>query len=257
MSDPIQRFVEVLADLSRRIRALETAPRAPHTSVQGGSTRWFPENGEPPQLFIGDLVGTGDIGVWVIDADGNRSVFLGTTTGQAIVFVNEAGELEVRNPDGIGRALWIEEGITKSPLVSAAWQHSTNTSTMDTQGRAEISSGTYTRAWSAYLPVQTGMIRSSIVVQLGAGVTSVDARIRATLVEGGASGGVQTVHEETGITGAGVFLSGLPWTIPDAVRSPASDPIGTLVLLEVEARVTGGAGNALVGPTAGAHNATF
>jgi hypothetical protein len=236
VSDPIRDLAERLARVERELHALSTAPRAPHTSVSGGYTRWLPPQGESPRLQVGSGVGA-DVGMTVTDG-GELWIGIGTESGVPRALIS--------SPDRSRPVFDVIGGDMIAPLIPCPWVHNPQHA-IDSQGRTVVPDAAYIRAVSAYLPVQTGGITTSIIIDR-TGTATVAARVRATVIAGATSGGVQTVHEETGITGA-TFLSGLPWAIPDAVCDPASDPHGTLVLLEVEARVTAGSGNALVAPS--------
>jgi hypothetical protein len=238
----IRRLADQFAGIDRRLRALETAPQLPFSSVRDGFTTWRLSSGEAPRISIGATADATDVSLTVWDNDENAALIIGT-----VLDGDDVG-IRVENPDKdqSGTCLNAQRGVLVVPLLSCAWQQDPAV-THDTNGRAQVSSGSYTRSWTAVLPIGTGDIYSSVAVQLGAGVTSADARIRALPFANLVTGSEQTVHEETGITGS-VFLGGLPWTIPDSILTPARSPVGTLVQLEIEVRVAGGAGNVLVAP---------
>jgi hypothetical protein len=154
--------------------------------------------------------------------------------------VDGTTDFYVNNPDDTVEVLRILDGVMIGPLASCAWQ-SFHDHTVDTLGRPIITSGTYEKVWRAVLPITSGKIDSAIFVDLGAGVTSAAVRIRASRF----GGSEITVNEQTGITGDG-FATGSPWTIPDTLVDPPASPIGSLAIIDIEGRVTGGAGNLAV-----------
>lgn len=236
VADPVQDLVNRLAETERRLHALETAPRANRTSVRGGFTRWMLEGEvENPKLFIGGDDGGEDVSLRLNDEDGGPAeIFLGTAAGR--------GAFYILNDDGTVPVFQVFDGKMLSPLLSCAWQ-SDHAHTIDTFGRPVITGGSYERVWASYLAITTGQIFSNIFVNLGAGVTSAAVRIQAT----SPGEATQTVFEQTGITVSG-FLAGAPWTVPDSIVSPAASPVGQVVVLQLEGKVTGGAGDLAVAP---------
>lgn len=249
MPDAADRIAAKLDAMEARIKALETAPRVNNTSVHGGATRWYLDDESlAPRLHVGDggafsgAAGNG-VGVYVRTED---------TPIADMYMITNLGEPDflVQNEDHTAMAQRIVSGKFTAPLISCAWQ-SDHAHAVDTFGRPIITAGAYERVWAAYLPVCTGAFIGDIYVNIGTGITSADVRIMATMTSdsgGRANGGTQTVYEQTGIT-ASAWLGGEPYTIPDAVVSPAGSPVGTLVRLELEGRVTGGAGNLAIAPT--------
>lgn len=239
--------------VDEQLRKLATAARAPFTDVRGGFTKWLLDDGEPlPYVGIGATATAENVALYVkttgdIGGDSNGQIFIGTGDSGATALLN------VGNPDDDGtvggatdRATFrIIGGVMYAPLISCAWQHDPLTA-LNSTGYASVSSGTYTRCWTAVLPITSGAIRGSVIVDR-TGTAVVDARIR--IRDYSAGGSPVTLHEETGISST-VFLSGWPWTVPDTVVSPSGDPIGALALLELEVRVASGSGNAVVAPDA-------
>src|SRR5690606_9898768 len=100
-----------------------------------------------------------DVGMYVYDDDNALAAYLGTAAA-------DGAQLLVRNPDKTGSVINIHAGRWARPLLSAAWQFDPIDADYGAiaNGYAEVSSGTYTRCWATFLPITSGGIYSSIVV---------------------------------------------------------------------------------------------
>lgn len=247
--DPFDEIRDAIVDIRRRLHALETAPRAPFTSITGGATRWLTESGDPnPQLYAGDLLGVGDIGMWVIDADGNSSVFVGTSGGAALVFIDGAGVLLARSEDGQADVLSVDRGRLLNPSLTTAWQKNCQFPD-DGNGRAATTSVTYPISmWNAFVTVGRPKISTSIDIFVGAGVTSAQWKLTAQAIDGVFG---YTIAPEVTIFEATTAVSTSEtntWTVPTTLFNPPRNPSGILTRFGVTVRVAGGAGTVGIGP---------
>lgn len=224
------------ADYDRRLRALESAPRAPQTSLRGGRITFKPTDPdmESPSITVGAGAGD-DAGLAMFDADGIQFFGAGSFSGRGVVVFFA--------PNG-GETLVVDDGIMIRPLVSCAWQQDPSAG-IDALGRPTTTSASYVMLWRTYLPCLSGGVATMFAAAPGAGNT-MDVRIRAEVVAGGTGSGPQTVVEQLAIT-VTTDING-DWAIPDAVLIPAADPIGALLVLTLEARRTAGAGAVTAAP---------
>lgn len=262
MSDPVAELAAELADLKRQIRELQTAPRATKTSVSGGYTRWLPTNGaEYPKAYAGAL-GEDHVGFFVDQTDGDdgsliaADLFMGIADGENFdTVVDNVPALLVANPDHQLYAQAIIDGAITTPLSVCAWTPNTNLG-VDALARRVTTSGAYTEMARAILPLHTNIVSTGINVVLGSGVTSMDVRITIRGIEAIHSVGFSptpavtavTLVEETGITANGAIAD--EWTVPDTLIAPNGSPVGLLCELILQARVSGGSGNAVASPYA-------
>jgi hypothetical protein len=245
LSDPIKAMADRIAELERRLRALETAPRASHTSIRNGSTRWLSTaDGDLPNVRIGSTEDTGgDPAFEVTNEDGPFSdIYIGTSAGR--------GRADFYNPDKTGIVLRYDDGRLRAPQPSCAWQRYIGAA-MDAVGASTTTSGTYVDLWYAVLGVGGDQIDGTIDVIPDGGTTGA-CRVMAQAVGGISISGkvpsatTQQVVEQTGITVSTVMAG--PWTIPDTIWNPASDVAGTVVMLTIQALRSAGAGLVHVAP---------
>lgn len=228
-SSSIDRLVEEVIDLRRRVHALETAPRVGYTSARGAGTRWYPESGNLPYLYIGDLAGDGEVGLWIVDGDGNYKLFIGTVNGDAAAIVYSPG----------GQAqLHVDDGEMIAPRLPAAWVRGTNV-TADASGRPTTTSATYVELWRSLVWCGRASLNTYIDVYNAASTSSV--KIVAT--EFGTAHADVTVVEQTGLTGTALVFG--PWTVPNI---GGSSPMGRLLDVRIHARRTAGGDAIAVAP---------
>ena len=235
MSDPVAELAAELADMKRRLHALETAPRATKTSVSGGYTRWLPPEGEHPGIYIGGGGGT-DVGISGYDVDGNQWLGAGAFNGRGRFHV--AGPI----PSSSSQTIDVVDGQFFAPLFATAWQTDTNVN-IDTQGRPTVTSSTFTTLWRTVIPCTTKSLNSWVVVYPGVGQNA-ECRINAQVF--GQTASVQLALE-TGITSTAAIIG--PWVIPAGIMDDGtSSPIGHLMEVEIDLRRTSGANPVAVAP---------
>lgn len=240
----IRQLADELADMRRRIAALETAPRATMTSVRGGYTRWQVDTEPPPEypkLYIGAAGSNdGDVALVLRSSEpAGPEVYVGTVNDAAGVSVElDRAKVSAWNDDSDAASpvLHVDGGQLWAPRLVSFWQKDPQLA-VDANGRPITNSTSYVTMLSCWFPCVTRSLITNVWAQPGAGVTSMAVRLRGRV---GANPMV-TIDEETGITSA-TFVQFVA-AIPESVGGGTSSPVGSLLDLIVEARVTGGTGN--------------
>ncbi len=242
MSDPIQRLAAELADVRRRLRNLEAAPRANHMSIRAGFTRWTTDNdAEHPAIAIGGAPDTADVALVQSDAAAAIMFAFGVIGGVRLI--------RTVNPDGTTDILNLTDGKVTTPLIACAWQRD-GYHAIDANGNPIVSASAYETTHRTLIPCTSGKMLLRYDILLGGGVTSCATRV--LVQEYGSAVAAQTLYEQTGITAAANINTEA--TVPTSILSPVASPIGRLVTLYIQARVTGGAGNIIVVPIVPAVN---
>lgn len=233
-------MADLLADLQRRVRALETAPRASNTSVNGGYTRWLARETPERKVYIGGGVAGDDVGLVLDDGTATPAWYLGTAAGGPVFYVT--------NADGTDRVMMIYSGGIFKPYALGAWTKNP-TQTQDSLGATTTTSSSFEVGWRTLANAQTASLVTEFYCALGGGVTQAQVRVTATVEvddrASSASGGEQTVFTQT-ITGSGNVT--VTAAIPSTIWTPAESPTGALVRLALKARVSGGAGTVMFAP---------
>lgn len=239
MDSETRRLSDLLADMERRLAALETAPRASYTTVRGGSTIWRRDAVDPNRIEItsnGD-----DVALFCYDDLGLNRLYLGTIAGDPT--------MRFDNADKSGTVLQIEKdrGMVR-PYGVGGWERWSG-QTMDAYGRSTTSSGTFALGWVGIVSANTATVYVSTAVALDAGVTRAEIRVRASVAVSDRGGHVpsaaQTVLTRT-VSASGTYSDSI--ALPDGLWTPAASAAGSLVRLDLEARVTLGAGTVYWAP---------
>jgi len=225
MADETARW---MAEVERRLRALETGQRATKTSLRGGQLLFKPKTEAAEYPFIQVGAGEGDdAGIAMFDDLGQQFFGVGSFNGDG-VFVIYKGLVSLSNPSGAASAWSIMDGVTYGPLIPSAWVNDVGAG-KDTLGRPTTTSASYVTLLRSYLPCLSGGIKGRFSVAPGSGNT-MSWRIRAEVIGGT---GPQTIVEQTGITVTTDVDS--QWDIPDTLVTPNGTPIGHLLILTVDA----------------------
>ena len=212
-------LVSLLADIDRRLRALETAPVANHMSVLDGSFQ-------------------------VLDAALNTIVFLGKFGSSYGMMVSPPPDTDglqrpvfrVNTTSGVAWP-WLPIPVMASPVGGGTMQ----------VGFASLvtNSGTMTELYRGDFASTAGQVQYDLSLVLGGGVTSADWQLTCAEVGGGtptviASASAVTVGTQYAATVA----------IPSACLIPTTgvDPRGRSLTLRLSARVAGGAGFVTIAP---------
>lgn len=236
--DPV---ADLLADLQRRIRALETAPRASYTTVRSGVTAWRGAIADHAGLILFGL-GDYDAGVNVYTQDDLNRLYVGTIADGTVATVR------LDNPDKSDLAFrWDSNLGIVGPWGTGPWVKNP-TQPINSTGMAQTTSGTAEVGYRTLLNVTSVGSTLDYYVSLG-GATSAEVALTAVVRasnRGGVPAAAQTVWTRT-ITSNNLYTNAA--NIPSTIWTPAANPVGTMVLLELTCRVASGAGTVAWGPT--------
>lgn len=231
-----ESFAAELAELRRRLHALETAPQSNRSMLTNGS--FAIRTGVDPNVLVSmDVDGEADDAAFrVFDSSGSavQVIYIGTT-GDGI-----AGYAEILNDDR-STAVFVarsDQGIVR-PVLMSPWQKSSQVPE-DANGNATTTSGTYTDLFVSYLNASTH-VNHQWWIDLGGGVTSVAFKLTAVEVGGSPE---TTVYEQTGITADGFITQST--ALPAGIAT--GDLPGRFLELKAYLRITGGAGTAGLAP---------
>lgn len=223
MADPLARLTAEVADLRRRLQALETAPRAALSSIESGG------------LIIGDA-GELDIG-----------------TGGALT-IGAGGSLDVPNEDGTGSVLNVDAGELHFPIGIGIW-----TQVGGVISYFEVSDGgpmTFLPVMTTYISLGSNTVDGEFDFTVtGSGSWDINLTARAI---GGVHDGTQDPGPgsdgTTGLTFASFEITGNtlrsgPWTIPDTLWDPNGHPGGTVAEIVMYSQRISGTGDCFVRPT--------
>lgn len=214
-ADPLQpeTVTSILRDFERRLRNLETAPRAVATSVSAGA------------FSINDADGNELVRLGLLDDGGNYGIQVTNDQGGRVFRVTQNGMREPSWP----------LAITPAPTAPVG-----NGSTM----RAGTTSATYTELWRADFYC-TGYGISFDFYEFPNG-GNMDWRAMVYEVGGGSPAELFT---RTGVTANAQYAAGL--SIPtDGLAIPGSDPIGKSLTMRIEARRNSGSNSVDIGVNA-------
>lgn len=239
--DDLDRLADVIADLRRRVRALETAPRAGLTSIRHGNTRWYAGDDAEASILVGS---SGDDAVVEgVTSDGEVRAYFGTIGGASDVV------LYLDNPDKSGRAFtWSANLGLVGPYCGAAWCRNPSQA-MDSYGRSTTTSGSYEVMWRTTAYCSADEINVAYHAVRG-GATSIQVKLTAEVYlsagHTAVADGEQTVFERT-ISDDSISYENTE-TVPTSIWDPASSPIGTLIRYTLYGRVASGAGTMELAP---------
>lgn len=226
-----------LAELERRLLALETAPQSNRINLLDGNLRFRLSTDENVSALMGTDGEGNDIGFWTVDSEGQVRAYVGTGTDGA------DGLISLRNNDGRSILYALSSTGLVRPRVPVPWTKNPGVP-VDANGRATTTSGTYDTLYRSYLNCAPKIYhRWSVTV--GGGVTSCAFKLTGQdLFNGGTE---TTIYEETGITASkNIDRSD---SIP-ALAANGLDIIGELIVVTAYLRVTGGAGTIALAPIA-------
>jgi len=228
-----------LADLKRRLHALETAPQSNIVSLLDGQFRFRTVSNENVQTLMGTDIEGDDIGFWTFVDDGGdlaMRAYLGTGSNGL------DGHLAINNRDGRGIIYALSVTGLQRPVIPCPWVKNPPTAIDTTTGSARTASASYDTMYRTYLNCQTHVYhRWSIDLQ--AGVTSVAFKLTG---QDTFNGGIETtIYEQTGITADGNIEQN---TALPALAADGLSIVGEVIELRAYLRITGGAGNATLAP---------
>jgi len=228
-----------LADLRRRLHALETAPQSNIVSVTDGQFQFRTASSPNVQAVMGTDAEGNDIGFWAsVDDGGVPAIRAYVGTGSDGL----DGLVSVRNRDHRHVLYALSQYGLVRPVVIVPWVKNP-TIPVDVNGSPITASGTYVAMWRSYLNCSTHVYHRWLI-DLQAGVTSVAFKLTGT---DWFHGGVETtIYEQTGITGD----LGIDRSDPmPALAADGLDQVGELIEVRGYLRITGCAGNAALATT--------
>lgn len=236
MDSDVRRLGDTIADLQRRLAALETAPRSNFTTVRGGQTVW--RSGETGGAYVaisGDMEGD-DTGLYLVDSTDETRGYIGTLASGAVL------GLYLDNPDKSHRAFtWLSDRGLIGPYGTGPWTKNPS-QTIDALGNTTTTSGTFEVGWRTLLYVTSTTFEIEYFVDLGA-ATAAEVTLVADVYVDDRSAAVpaaaQTILTRT-ISSTNPYSDA--GTLPDTLWTPNGSPVGSLLRLEFKARVSGGAG---------------
>lgn len=227
-----------LADLRRRLHALETAPQSNTVSLLDGTFRFRTASNENVQVLTGIDAEGDDIGFWsFVDNGGDPAVraFLGTGSDGL------DGNIAIWNRDGRLILYALSATGMFRPVVPCSWVKNPAVS-VDSLGNPRTASASYDTMWRSHLNCSTH-VNHSWAIDLQAGVTAVAFKL--TGQDSFHSGVETTIYEQTGIVADTTFIRSD--TIP-ALAADGLSIIGEFIELRAYLRITGGAGFATLAP---------
>lgn len=235
MDSDVRRLGDTIADLQRRLAALETAPRSNFTTVRGGQTVW--RSGETGGAYVaisGDMDGD-DTGIY-LSADGAVRGYMGTLAGGDVIGVY------LDNPDKSHRAFtYVSDRGLVGPYGIGAWSKNPSQA-INSLGNTTTASGSLEVGWRTLLYVTSETYEIEYFVDLG-GATSAEVSLTAEVYvddrTAATPAAVQTVFTRT-ISATNPYSD--TGTLPNTLWTPNGSPVGSLLKLELKARVSGGAG---------------
>lgn len=243
VADDIARLGELVADLTRRIAALETAPRAKYTTVRAGALAFRGLNAEQAAIQINGSATGLDSAFVIFTEDGNIRCYFGTLNDGAIATV------KLDNPDKSGNVMsWQSDRGILGPYFVGPWTKNP-TQPIDSVGTAATTSTTAQVGYRTLLFVSSDVAVIQYWVQLGAGVSAAQVQTLCTVYyddRAGYAPSASSAIATRNVTSSNVYTDEV--TIPTSIWTPAASPVGSLVQLELTARVTGGAGQVSWGP---------
>ena len=228
-----------LADLRRRLHALETAPQSNIVSLLDGQFRFRTSLNENVQAFMSVDSEGDDIGFWSYVDDGGTAAeraYLGTATDGL------DARLVIYNRDGRRVLDAISAAGLQRPVVPVPWVKNPAAPVDATTGSARTSSASYDTLYRSYLNCSTHVYHRW-AIDLQAGVTAVAFKLTG---QDTFNGGVETtIYEQTGITADGNIEqnTALPVLAADGLSI-----VGEVIEVRAYLRITGGAGNATLAP---------
>jgi hypothetical protein len=225
--------MSVLADLQRRLEALETGQRAKRTSVRGGLLRVLD--------LDGNLVGEfgrrddGQVGLYIYDDTGAQVVALGEIgAGEYGIDIASGGRSMLRADSTGGMSI---------PVFPLSWIGNP-AEPVDGNGRKTTTSATFSALWRSHRAFAFGDQFGYNFNFVCAGGTTGDWQI--TCVEIGGSSPV-VIASGAGLTGSSNAL-GIVTIPPSATISGTDAVLGRNFNFQLEMRRTAGAGTVAAAP---------
>jgi hypothetical protein len=233
--DDNQRLAQIIDDLSRRIAALETAPRASNTSVRNGLFQILDDSGNPV-VELGKRP-TGEVGLFVYAAGADPVVELGQRLGGDVgLFIYSSDGRPMFEVDNLGGQ--------STPIIPATWLGNPGEGT-DANGRKTTTSATYSDMWRLYKMFAFGAQFGFNFNLSIPGGTTVDVQVTAVEVGGGSP---VPIWSSTGL-GSGTTQVLSVATIPSSATISGTDsPLGRYFNLNFQMRRTAGAGTPACAP---------
>lgn len=228
-------LLHLVNDFDRRLRALETAPRAGFTTLTSdGGIKILDKNGVR-RMTLGATSEGSDVGIWLYDATGTNIVaFFGTDHDQ--------GRIQVFGGADLREVLSVTDlyGFAKPQYTLVAWPEPQHT--VDTAGRPTTTSGSFDTLFNIDFVAIAANVSGQVFAAVPGGST---ASVQVTIQRAG--GGADTqMFLSTGITSNQFISFDVP--IPVGALLPGeNDVIGLSYRLKVKMARTAGAGTLALG----------
>lgn len=217
VTDPVGSVARELADLRRQVRELQTAARAPFTSVEGGVTTW-------------------------LDDDGNERVAIGTDERGAFI--------RVPNAEGSASAFEVRDGVGVFPLSTGSWEREYEWP-MDAQGRTVTVLSGFQPAWRVTLSLVTAEVHYSFLPVISSGSPTAGELQFRVAAKGPRSSGAPAATAAIPFDPT-VYPSPIEgsFTVPSAILADGyEDVVGELVVIYADFRRSAGTGGIAIAPT--------
>lgn len=227
------QMVHLLNEMERRLRALETAPRAGYTTLTSNSGLSILDVNGVKRMVIGSTADGGDVGIWLLNVAGEVVGFFGTSTDQGELLVNAgADNLPVL-------AITSDFGFSKPQYTLVAWPDPQKA--VDAAGRPTTVSGTDDTMFNIDFVAVAPNVTGQIFAVVPGGST---ATVKVLLTRAG--GGTASAHTFAGLTSS-QFLS-FDDPIPASTLLPGeTDVVGHAFRLSLTMARTAGAGTLALG----------
>lgn len=232
----VTQLADLLADLGRRVAALETAPRASYTVVRGGTTAWRPGLTGAGGVTISTDVQDDDAAMYLLTGDEVVRGYIGTIEGGTVA------TWRFDNPDKSDTVLELSSSTgMNGPYGLGAWVKNPLQS-IDSVGCTTTTSGSAQVGWRTLVHASTAQLVVEYFADPGA-ATAIEVTVQAQAVlraRPGYTAAAATVVATRSVTAANTYVDVI--ALPTSLWSPASSPIGSLLRLDLRGRVSSGAG---------------
>ncbi len=236
MDNATLRLATHLANLERRLAALETAPRAASTAIRGGSLRSRDATGAAV-AELGRRNSDGLVGLFVYGNAGADAVIVGQITGSlyGISVLADTGQAMLTVDDAGGMSV---------PVWPISWLGSPWVGT-DGNGRKTTTSATWSDLWRSYGCFGFGdQFGFNFTCSIPVG-TTVDMRITATEVGGS---NTEVIWSQTGATSTTTQVIDVVTITAAATASGTDSVLGRYFNIAFQAQRTAGAGTPAFAP---------
>ena len=166
-------LIRQLNDFERRIRALETAPRAGYTTLSQNSKIQISDTNGIIRLIIGATADGGDVGMWVFNAAGVQVGYIGTDGNDSNIVLHSGDDANI--VFGIAS----NTGWAIPQYFIPVWPDPSKT--INGTGQSITLSATYEALFNGDFIAVARNITGSLLATVPAGTTA-DVKITATCV---------------------------------------------------------------------------